>query len=245
MNRLIILIIFHAISINASAQVLHVDNDIQLIHLNDSVFMHVTWDNDETFGRFSSNGLILIRSGKALMVDTPMDNEKTERLVIWLRHKLSVTVEKVIVGHFHDDCMGGLGYLQSIEVSSLGNRLTVDKCKELKLPMPSESFNTAFVSDFHGEKFECRYFGPGHSFDNIIVWLPALKILFGGCLIKSLNATGLGNLSDAVPEQWDATINLLSDSYSDINIVIPGHGEAGGPELLRHTIDLVETYKSR
>ncbi len=245
MSRLIFIAIFNIIVLHAPAQVLHIDKDIQLVHLRDSVFMHVTWDNDETYGRFSSNGIILVRSGRALLVDTPMDNKKTKRLVLWLKDNLSVIVEEVIVGHSHSDCMGGLGYLQSVGIKSLGNKLTVDKCRELRLPIPAESFSTTHVFDFHGEKIECRYFGPGHSFDNIIVWLPDQKILFGGCLIKSLNSTGLGNLSDAVTEEWDITVKKLMNSYSDIGIVIPGHGDAGGTELLSHTINLVEAYKSK
>lgn len=245
MSRLILIFTFFVTAINASAQVLQIDKDIQLVHLHDSVFMHTTWDNDETYGRFSSNGLILIRSGRALIVDTPMDNEKTERLVSWLKDSLSVMVEMVVVGHFHSDCLGGLGYLQNVGVKSLGHKLTVDKCRELNLPVPAESFTATHAFDFHGEKIECRYFGPGHSFDNIIVWLPDRKVLFGGCLIKSLNSAGLGNLSDAVTEEWDNTVKKLMNSYSDIGIVIPGHGDAGGTELLSHTIHLVEAYKSR
>lgn len=242
---LVFILILNVTVLHAPAQVLQVDKDIQLVLLRDSVFMHVTWDYDETFGRFSSNGLILIRSGKALMVDTPMDNEKTERLVMWLKNNLSVMVEEVVVGHFHSDCLGGLEYLHKIGVGSLGNKFTVDKCRELNLAVPSEYFTGSLAFDFYGEQVVCRYFGPGHSFDNIIVWLPARKILFGGCLIKSLNSRGLGNLSDAVPEEWDITVKKLKNSYSDVNIVVPGHGEAGGSELLTHTIHLVETYKSR
>jgi metallo-beta-lactamase class B len=245
MIRLIFILIFYGSVINSTAQVLQVNNDIQLVHLHDSVFMHVTWDNDETYGRFSSNGLLLIRNGRALMVDTPMDNEKTERLVTWLKDSLSVVVEEVIVGHFHADCLGGLGYLQSIGVKSSGNKLTVEKCREMKLPVPAESFTVTRNFDFHGEEIECRYFGPGHSFDNIVVWIPDQKVLFGGCLVKSLTSVGLGNLSDAVTEEWDTTVKKLKNSYSNIGTVVPGHGDAGGTELLNHTIQLVEAYKSR
>jgi metallo-beta-lactamase class B len=57
-----------------------IDDDIQLIHLQDSIYIHVTWHHLDNFGRFPSNGLIVIRNGQALMIDTPMDNEKTKRL---------------------------------------------------------------------------------------------------------------------------------------------------------------------
>ncbi len=244
MKRIVFVLAIVVASLMASAQVFTVNEDVQLVHLKDSVFMHVSWHNDEDYGRFPSNGMILIRSGRALMVDTPVDNEKTAILVTWLNDSLSARVCLVIPGHFHNDCMGGLDYLQNIGVKSLANSQTVARCRELNLPVPSESFTESKAFDFYGEKVECRYFGPGHSADNIVVWIPGKKILFGGCLIKSISSAGLGNLSDAVVEEWDTTVRKLSENYKDINTVIPGHGEAGGPELLEHTIRLVEEHKA-
>ena len=217
-----------------------IDKDIQLIHLQDSIFVHVTWHYLNNFGRFSSNGLIVIKNGQALMIDTPMDNDKTERLTKYLKDSLSIGLIKLIIGHFHDDCLGGLSYLQSIGIESIANSMTIAKCKEIGLPIPSTPFTDSLTFDFNGEQIDCRFFGAGHSFDNIIVWIPSKKILFGGCLIKSSNSQGLGNLSDAVVTDWDLTIKKLIEKYIDIKTVIPGHGDFGGSELLTHTIELVE-----
>lgn len=222
-----------------------IDNDIQLIRLQDSIFVHVTWHKLEQYGRFPSNGLIMIKNGQALVVDTPMDNDKTERLAKFLKDLFAADLTKLIVGHFHDDCMGGLEYLQSIGVESIANSMTVDKCKEIGLPIPSTPFADSLTFYFNGEQIVCRYFGAGHSFDNITVWIPGKKILFGGCLIKSSDSRGLGNLSDAVVADWDFTIKKLMNEYSDIETVIPGHGDFGGIELLTHTIELVENEKSK
>ena len=38
---------------------------------------------------------------------------------------------------------------------------------------------------------EAFYPGPGHSPDNIVVWIPEARVLFGGCLVKSAGAKGL------------------------------------------------------
>jgi metallo-beta-lactamase class B len=222
-----------------------IDNDIQLIHLQDSVYVHVTWHHLDNFGRFPSNGLIVIRNGQALMIDTPMDNDKTERLTKYLKDSMSVDLAKLIIGHFHDDCMGGLGYLQSIGIESIANSMTIEKCKEIGLPIPSTSIMDSLSFDFNGEQIDCRYFGAGHSFDNITVWIPDKEILFGGCLIKSINSRGLGNLSDAVVDDWDMTIEKVIKRYPVIRTVIPGHGNYGGVELLTHTIELVEKEKNK
>lgn len=243
---LILIILVGIIEVNAqNNNEIIVDKDIQLIPLGDSVYVHVTWHQLDSFGRFPSNGLIVIKGGKALLVDTPMDNVKTIRLTKYLRDSLSAEVTKIIIGHFHNDCLGGLEYLQSIEVESIANLMTIEKCRELGLPVPSTPFTDSLTFDFNGERIECRYFGGGHSFDNITVWLPGKKILFGGCLVRSASTQGLGNMSDAVVSDWDSTVKKVMKTYPDIKTVIPGHGNIGGTGLLTHTIELVEREKSR
>ncbi|MBN1650541.1 MAG: CfiA family subclass B1 metallo-beta-lactamase, partial [Bacteroidales bacterium] len=81
--------------------------------------------------------------------------------------------------------------------------------------------------------------------DNITVWIPGKKILFGGCLIKSIDSKGLGNLSDAVVNDWDMTVEKVMKKYPEIKTVIPGHGDFGGTELLTHTIELVDKEKNK
>lgn len=222
-----------------------IDKEIELIPLHDSVYVHVTWHQLENIGRFPSSGLIVIRNGKALMVDTPMDNAKTERLTRYLKDVMSAELTTLIVGHFHDDCLGGLGYLQSIGIESIANALTIAQCQKLGLPVPSTAFTDSMTFDFNGERIECRFFGAGHSFDNITVWIPGARILFGGCLVKAMDSTGLGNLSDAVVPEWDGTIKKVMLSYPGDIIVVPGHGDFGGRDLLTHTLRLVEMQKNR
>ena len=100
------------------------------------------------------------------MIDTPFDNDKTERLTKYLKDTMHVDLTKLIIGHFHEDCMGGLDYLQSIGIESIANSMTVEKCNEIGLPIPSTPFTDSLTFDFNGEQIDCRYFGAGHSFDS-------------------------------------------------------------------------------
>ncbi|MFT5884668.1 MAG: metallo-beta-lactamase class B [Arcticibacterium sp.] len=222
-----------------------IDEDIQLIHLQDSIYIHKTYHYFEAFGRFPSNGLVVIKNGQALLVDTPIDNAKTEKLSNYIKDSLGAEIKQLVIGHFHEDCLGGLEYLKSIGVSSLANLLTLTKCIEDSLSIPSESFTGSKTFSFNGEAIECRFFGGGHSFDNITVWLPNQKILVGGCMVRASSAKGLGNLSDAVLAEWDGSIQKVWDAYPNANIVIPGHGNYGGTELLSHTLELVKAHKAK
>ncbi|MCW3807847.1 subclass B1 metallo-beta-lactamase [Plebeiibacterium marinum] len=222
-----------------------IDKDIQLIHLRDSVFIHETWTDSERWGRFSSNGMVITQHGKAIMVDTPMDNTKTERLYNYLKNKMGIEVVKLVPGHYHNDCIGGIEFLHSKGVQSLANILTVNKCIEEKLPVPRHSFTQKKIMDFMGLTVECAFYGGGHSFDNIVVWSPESKILFGGCLVKSQSSRGLGNLNDAVVDEWASTIEKIKAAFPETDIVVPGHGSHGGKDLLSHTIDLVKSHEQK
>jgi metallo-beta-lactamase class B len=224
---------------------IEIDEDIHLIHLKDSIFIHETWDSVEGWGRFSSNGLVVVRNGKALLIDTPMDNEKTQRLTEYLKDKHQIEVTHLIIGHFHNDCLGGLEYLQSLGVKSIANEMTVDKCHELGLPIPDTPFTDSLWVDFNSEKLMCGYMGGGHTADNIVVYIPGSKVLFGGCLVKSYESRTLGNLGDAVVEEWDSTILMVMEHYPDLEIVVPGHGRHGGTELLERTLELVIREKEK
>ncbi len=82
---------------------------------------------------------------------------------------------------------------------------------------------------------EIFYPGPGHTIDNVVVWLPALNILFGGCFVKSLHSKSLGYVKEASINQWSQSIDTLIARYPSTKLVIPGHGMEGGQELLVHT----------
>ncbi|MEM7381519.1 MAG: subclass B1 metallo-beta-lactamase, partial [Bacteroidota bacterium] len=47
-----------------------------------------------------------------------------------------------------------------------------------------------------------------------------------------------GNLADANIAQWSQTMELIKAKFPEIEIVIPGHGKAGGMELLDYTYQL-------
>jgi len=69
-----------------------------------------------------------------------------------------------------------------------------------------------------------HYYGEGHTKDNVIVYFPDDKVVFGGCLIKAVDA-GKGNLEDANVAAWPETVRKLKRNYPDTKIVIADHGK--------------------
>lgn len=219
---------------------IRINNDIELTKINDSFYVHTSWYKTETFGRVPSNGLLLVENGKALIIDTPMDDSLTSQLYDYLLDSMNVTVETFIAGHSHNDCMGGIDFLHTKNVNSIALDLTNEICKKQKLPLAKETFADSLLFEFYGEKVICKYLGPGHTIDNIVVYFPAHKILFGGCMIKSLNSIDMGYVKEADIKQWDQSVGKVKSTFTDVEFVIPGHGNIGDGKLLDHTIDLVK-----
>ncbi len=227
------------------AQTTKVNNDIYMFHLKDSVYIHTTFFNIEPYGRVSANGLVMIKNGAALMIDTPWNNELTEQLYNYIKDSLNSTVKQLIIGHYHEDCMGGIDYLKSKNVKTISGNVTKQKCIDHKLTVADKTFDKLLKLDFEGTEVICNYFGGGHTADNIVAYITDKNILFGGCLIKSKHSNNLGSIKDAVIEDWDRTVEAVKLKYGNAEIIIPGHGRYGDNSLLDHTIKLVRRYREQ
>lgn len=226
--------------INGSNQEYIISEDIKLIQLKDSVFMHISADYDKEYGRFTSNGIVFIRNGKALIIDTPMDTNKTKDLIEYLSGSMNVQTELFIAGHFHADCVGGIDFIKRNNIRSITGCLTSALSEEHHISKADTCFNDSLIINFHGSTIECFYPGAAHTKDNIVIWFDAEKILFGGCMIKSMKSNTPGNLSDADTASWENSLTNVSKRYVNAEIVVPGHGSPGTKELFEHTIKIIQ-----
>ncbi len=242
---LIFLALIFQLSVPAQRQVktITVSDKLKLVQLTDRAWVHVSVENIAGFGKVSSNGVVYVEKGKAFLFDSPVTDSLTSVLVRVIQDSLKAKVVGFVSNHWHSDCMGGLKYLQSIGIASYANQLTIDEAKKRNLPVPVKGFKESLRLKLAGKPVECWYPGGGHTSDNIVVWLPEEKVLFAGCMCKEMKSTGPGNLADADVKSWPSTIKKMITKYQDAQIVVPGHGLWGGPELLNHTLDLVSKIR--
>ena len=241
-NRVILLlacmICLHGFSQQEYKKV-HVTKDIDLIQLSENTWVHVSWHDFQGFGRVPCNGLIFIDKGKAFLFDTPATDAMTKELVTWMRDSMNLTVAGFVPNHWHSDCLGGLGYLQTLKITFYAGQKTVEIAQSKKLPVPDHAFKDSLQLKLGDQLIDCYYFGAAHSMDNIVVWIPSEKILFAGCMVKSMASTDLGNTADGDLTAYPKTLEKVISRFPDAKIVIPGHGDFGGPELIRHTRKLI------
>lgn len=207
-----------------------------------------------------------------VLVDTPYENQATQALVEWIMKQHDRVNLQVINSHFHRDNLGGNEYLLNRGIPVYGAdmtaRILAEKIKDpnwdsigsyyrqpqyqryrdlvaasqLMPPDHLYKIDDGLVIADENDTLEVWYPGAGHSPDNVVVYWHNRQILFGGCIVKSLDSVNLGNLEDAVVEDWPASVQRIQDKFPNSQIVIPGHGEYGDLRLLQHTMKLLKNY---
>jgi metallo-beta-lactamase class B len=174
-----------------------------------------------------------------VVFDTPASNLVSRELMEWIRLRLRSQVKAVVINHFHSDCLGGLEAFHAEGVPSYASALTIQLAGENGEVVPQNSFTERDTIILGQHMVVNRFFGEGHTKDNIISYLPAEKMIFGGCLIKEVGA-GKGNLADANTRDWSDTVRKIKEACPNLKWVVPGHGNSGGVQLLDYTIQLFD-----
>lgn len=203
------------------------------------VYHHLSYMEFEGYGKVSCNGMIVCDGKEAIVFDTPSDDEVSFELIDCIYKMLGCRVIAVIPTHYHLDNLGGLEAFHQRGIPSYAYRKTIEKANELACPIPQHSFDSLLVLNVGKEKVYAGFLGEGHTCDNVIGYFPSEHVMFGGCLIKETGA-GKGNLAEANPGEWAATVRRVQANYPETRLVIPGHGKPGGQELLDYTIHLFE-----
>lgn len=213
---------------------------LRIVPLQENLWL--VWSTDEWNGRtISANGLVLAGSNGVLVVDTPWTDEQTALLLDWIDRELDPQVLRVVVTHAHKDRSGGIAEVHRRGIATIGYAGTVALAADQGYEPPESTFSDSLELDVGHETVTMYYPGPGHAPDNMVVWLAGRRLLYGGCLIKNLASTGLGYTGDADLAAWPVSLARLEELFPDASAVIPGHGEAGGPELIDHTRELLDS----
>jgi metallo-beta-lactamase class B len=215
-------------------------NDLIITQVSQNAFVHTSFLQTQDFGNVPCNGLIVTNSNEAIIFDTPTNAKSSEELINWINDTLLSKINAIIPTHFHNDCLGGLSAFHSKNIPSYANFKTIEFAKNNNEILPQNSFKDSLVLKVGSEKVIAKFFGEGHTKDNVVGYFPSENVLFGGCLIKELNANK-GYLGDSNVTDWSNTIEKIKKEYPNLRIVVPGHGEYGNTELLDYTIRLFKT----
>ncbi|HLP52275.1 MAG TPA: BlaB/IND/MUS family subclass B1 metallo-beta-lactamase [Chitinophagales bacterium] len=192
----------------------------------------------------SANGMYLAAGEGVLMFDTPWDTTQFQPLLdsIWTRHHKKVIA--CIATHSHEDRTGGFDYYNSKGIQTYATAQTDSICKQRG--EKRAQYLIPYDSGFGIGDYSCDiyYPGPGHAPDNIVLWFPSERILYGGCFIKSTDATDLGYTGDADLKEWPLAIKRVQEKFGKPNYVIPGHGNWRNKKSPEHTLRLLRKHRN-
>lgn len=218
------------LSFKVFGQTINVSDKLVLTQLTENTFIHTCENN---------NGLVFINDGQALIVSTPDSDIETQNLIDWVTKKQNAKIVAYVIDRWHPDAMEGLDIVHKNGIKSYSYELTRLIAEEKGLPIPQVGFDPKTEIQVGNKKVICHYLGEAHTKDGIVVWLPSEQILFGGNEIRNFNGW-VGNIGDAILENWSETASKVKNEYGSAKIVVPGHGAYGGPELIDYTINLYE-----
>jgi metallo-beta-lactamase class B len=233
--------------------------DLEVRHIQEGAFVFT-----HTFP-WEANSLAVIVGDHLILVDTPWTPQATQEMLEWLDDQLGPRDVIAINTHFHLDNLGGNEYLVEQGIPIYGSTLTAQLLSErgdamlaqlvewtqanedpryaegfasFSLLPPTELFDLddGLELSFGGENIQVYYPGPAHAPDNVVVYFPDRKLLFGGCMIIGWDA--VGNTADADLEAWPESVRNLSQF--DFDILVPGHGDRLDPGSVEHTLKLLE-----
>lgn len=223
-------------------KIIYQTSDLIITQVSESTFEFTSFLQTEDYGVVPGNGLIVRDNKEVVISNTPANDKSSEELIEWISNTLHCKIIAVIPTHFHLDCLGGLKVFEDKNIPSYAYFKTIELAKESNFVVPKNSFKDSLELKVGNKKVVAKFLGEGHTRDNIIGYFPSEDVLFGGCLIKEVNATK-GYLADANVKDWSATVERVKKEYPNVKVVVPGHGKFGNEKLLNYTIDLFKNNK--
>ena len=216
---------------------------------------------------FHASNVLVVRmpDGTVVICSSPFESQGTQSLVSWVRATMHPARIVAIATHFHLDGSGGDDAYAALGVETWSSTLTQVLLRErgakmragaatgiddparrrrvegVRIVSAAHTFDerAGLTFIFGGEEVRAIWPGAAHSPDNLAVWFPSRKLLFGGCMIKSSRFAGY--LGDADLGHWEAAVDQLRPLGA--KVVIPGHGAIGGPELYDLTAEVVRAAR--
>ena len=221
-------------------------DDVFIEQIADNVWRHVSYKNlPNLWACCPPTGESRNFGTDIVLIDSAWTDGQTKLILDWIQKELHAKPTVAIITHAHEDRIGGIHEIHPRGIRTISSGLTAESAKQQGLEVPQQTFDGKLDLSLGGRTIQVQYPGPGHTRDNIVVWLPDKKILFGGCLIKAAQAGDLGNTKEADLQQWPRTVEKVSQEFKQARIVVPGHGDPSGSEAITHTLELLNLTSNK
>lgn len=196
-----------------------------------------------------NNAGLVVGGDRSVLVDTAATESRTRRLREEVERVVPGGPDFVVNTHFHGDHTFGNGQFvpRAVVVAHEGTRSDVCEAGlglrglwpgvewgETPLTPPGLTFRDGLT--LHGDggpRTELFDVGPAHTPNDVVAWVPERGVLFTGDVVWSGVTPYL--LMGSITGSLEALARMRALGAS---VIVPGHGQVGGPELL----DATEAY---
>ena len=204
------------------------------------------------------NSLVYVGRDHVTVIGATWTPATAELLAGEIRKVTRLPITEVIDTNHDLDRAGGNAYFKQIGASIVAIGLTrallamegeasIKQTKAVFSDYPDVPIvlpDQTYTGDFALQDGAVRglYLGPSHKPDDIFVWFPNEKVLYGGCVLKSQ----LGNMDGADRVEYPKTLHKLKNLHLPIEIVVAGHYSAvHGPDLIDRYLSMLAEVKPR
>jgi metallo-beta-lactamase class B len=218
------------------------DSNLNISHLEGDFYVFTTY-NMYKGARIPANGLYVVTNKGVIMIDSPWDTTQFQPLLDSIKAKHNQPVVFCIATHFHEDRTGGLAYYRQQGIKTYTTQMTDELSAKKGMKRAEFLIDDDTVFTIGQYSFQTFYPGQGHAPDNIVIWFAKEKILYGGCLIKSVEDQTLGNLGDANTKAYASTLQHVRQKCKKAKYIIPGHNDWTDAGSLEHSLKMARELK--
>ena len=188
-------------------------------------------------GIFSGNGGTigyLVSPDGALAVDSQFMNT-AEICVAGLKDKAPKGIELLINTHHHGDHTSGNPAFKSVvkRIVAHENCVAWQRTVAEAAPKPTPqayadvTFKDTWKVDFGGETVHARYYGPGHTSGDVVIFFEKANVVHGGDLLFRRVHPRVDAPAGASVVNWIATLEKVAGAHNNDTTFIFGHGKDG------------------
>ena len=217
---------------------------LEITQLSGDFYIYTTY-NTYKGEKVPANGMYLVTSKGVVLFDTLWDTTQFQPLLDSIQVKHHQQVLLCVATHFHADRTGGLAYYKTRGIKTYTSKRTDELSKKNGMKRAEYRILNDTVFTVGQYSFQTYFPGHGHAPDNVVIWFEKEKILYGACLIKSVEDTDLGYLGDASKEDYASAIKNVQAKCKHPKHVIVGHGDYSNIKALEYTLKMAEELKRK
>ena len=213
-------------------------NELKITQITNNFYVYTTY---KMFGtkKQDANAMYVVTPEGIILFDSPWDTFPFQLLLDTIEAKHHKKIVLAIATHSHDDRTSGLDFYKKRGIKTYTTKQTDEISIENDRPRAEFLIKKDSVFNVGGFKFETYYAGEGHTKDNIVIWFEKQKILYGGCLVKSIDAKDLEYVGEANITEWPTTIKRVQNKFKNPKYIITGHHNWKSIHSLKHTLNLL------